>query len=175
MDRRETMELLSKEEEIRKNRIIAEKDGAVYVTFEDAAVLNSANAYDPQGTGIIMRNPDGSVASTGKRVHAVNPAYFFANRYKVKSKKLYVVSGHTIEGYRCIKEQSTGHTFIKTIPCYVIVRGEDGKLALDKVVSITDTEFISDFNSELNQQSMAEILPIITKYNGERTADAMPI
>lgn len=153
---------------------LAEKDGEVYVDFEDAATLNSYNADEPR-TGMQTRNRDGSLASTGKRVHAVNPDYFFANRYKVKGKKMYIVSGHTADGYRCIKEQETGRVFLKTIPAYVIVRDADGKLMLEKATVVSDTEFVSDFTNKLDNQSMAEILPLITAYGSNVTPSAMPI
>lgn len=170
MDKRAMKELYEKVDKVRP---LAEKDGEVYVTFEDAATLNSYNADEPK-TGLQMRNPDGSIASTGKTVHAVNPDYFFANRYKVKGKKLIVVSGHTVEGYRCIKEQSSGHVFLKTIPAYVIARNADGQLALEKQAVVSDTEFISEFTNKLDNKSMAEILPLLT-VGSEMSADAMPI
>lgn len=154
---------------------MAEKDGQVYVTFEEASVLNSVNAEEGKGTGMQLRNPDGSLASTGKTVHAINPDYFFANRYKLKGKKLHVVSGHDTIGYRCIKEQSSGHIYIKTIPCYIIARNEKGELVLEKQTTISDTEFISDFTNTLDHKSMAEILPLITEHGNEMTADSMPI
>ena len=179
LKREEMKELLDKEEEIRSNRIIAEKDGNLFVTFEDAAVLNSVNAYDPKGTGAKVLNPDGTLASTGKRVHALNPDFFFANRYRVKgsgsNKKMHIVSGHSVEGFRCIKEQKSGHIFVKTVPCYVIARNEKGELALEKVITVSDSEFISEFTNTLNKQSMAEILPLIVDHGVEITADAMPI
>lgn len=153
---------------------LAEKNGEVYVTFEDAAVLNSYNADEPK-TGMQTRNVDGTLASTGKTVHAVNPDYFFMNRYKVKGKKLIIVSGHTSDGYRCIKEQSSGRVFLKTIPAYIIARDADGKLFLEKQTVIGDTEFISEFTSKLDNKSMAEILPLITTVGGDMSADSMPI
>lgn len=160
-------------EKVDKVRPLAEKDGQVYVDFEDAATLNSYNADEPK-TGMQTRNPDGSLASTGKRVHAVNPDYFFANRFKVKGKKMYVVSGHTADGYRCIKEQETGRVFLKTIPAYVISRDADGVLVLEKTTVISDVEFISDFTSKLDNKSMAEILPLIIS-SGDTSTSAMPI
>lgn len=176
MRREEMLELLEKEKDIMENRIIAEKDGQVFVTFEDAAVLNSVNAYDPKGTGMVTRNPDGSVASTGKRVHAMNPDFFFLNRYKLKAKKLYIVSGHTTDGYMCIKAQQKGIIPIKTIPCYVVSRdSETGRLGLEKVITITDSEFITDFTSSLGRKAMSEILPLIVERNIETTTDEMPI
>lgn len=156
----------------------AEKDGQKFVNFEDAATLNSVNAQEPR-TGMQTRNADGSLASTGKTVHAVNPDYFFANRYKVKgakgNQKLIVVSGHTTDGYRCIKEQASGRLFIKNVPAYIIYRDADGKLALEKQTMISDTEFISDFTNKLDNKSMAEILPLITAVGNEVNTDTMPI
>lgn len=158
---------------------LAEKDGQVFVTFEDAATLNSVNSYDPQGTGMKTYNPDGTLASTGKTVHALNPDFFYMNRYRLKgkpgSKELQVVSAHTVEGFRCIKEQSSGRVFTKTVPCYVIVRNEGGELKLDRVITVSDSEFISDFTNTLDRKSMAEILPLIVEHGAEITADTMPI
>ena len=120
------------------------------------------------------RNPDGTLARTGKTVHAVNPDYFFMNRYKVKVKKMYIVSGHTTDGYRCIKEQASGRCFIKNIPAYIIARDSHGNLFLEKQTVISDTEFISEFTNKLDNKSMAEILPLIT-VGADMTADSMPI
>lgn len=171
--KRERMrELYDKADKIKP---MAEKDGQVFVNFDEAATLNSLNAEEPHGTGMQMRNADGSIASTGKTVHAVNPDYFFANRYMVKGKKMHVVSGHEPTGYRCIKEQSTGHIFVKSIPVYVIARDEDKNLVLEKVTTISDSEFISDFTKTLDHESMAKILPLITEHGNDMTADSMPI
>lgn len=154
----------------------AEKDGQLYVSFADASVLNSLNAEEPHGTGVQVRNADGSLASTGKTVHAINPDYFFANRYKLKGKKLHVVSGHEPTGYRCIKEQSQGRCFVKNIPCYIFSRDADTKeIVLEKTTLISDSEFISDFTNTLDHKSMAELLPLITEHGDGMTADAMPI
>ena len=173
MSKRERMrELYEKADNVKP---YAEKDGNVYVSFADAAVLNSVNAEEPHGTGLQTRNPDGTLASSGKRVHAINPDYFFANRYKLKGKKLHVVSGHEPTGYRCIKEQSSGRVFVKTIPVYVIARDENKELVLERVTTISDSEFISDFTNTLDHKSMAEILPLITQHGNEMTADSMPI
>lgn len=155
-------------------KIFAEKDGEKWTDFEGAAVLNSIDAMEPS-TGMQTRNPDGTLASTGKTVHAVNPDYFFMNRYKVKGKKMIIVSGHTSDGYRCIKEQSSGRVFLKTIPAFVIARDADGKLYLEKQTVISDTEFVSEFTNKLDNKSMAEILPLITVVGGDMSADSMPI
>lgn len=166
-------ELFAKADKVKP---MAEKDGQVYVTFDEAAVLNSLNMLNESNTGMQVRNPDGSIASTGKTVHAINPDYFFLNRYKKKNKStILVVSGHEEIGYRCIKEQETGKIHIKTIPCYVFVRDEDGNLKIDKVSTVSDSEFISDFTNTLTHKAFAELLPLITSYGKEITADEMPI
>lgn len=174
------LEMLEEEQEIREKRIIAEKDGEVYVNFHDAAVLNSANAYEPSGTGVQQRNPDGTLASTGKRVHAMNPDFYFLNRYRVKQygqkKKMFVVSGHTPEGFRLIQEQQTGRCFMKTIPAAVISRDAETKeLVFEQMITITDQEFISEFTKTLDNTSMAQILPMIVEHGVEITANEMPI
>lgn len=175
MDRQSWKELLDEEEEIRKNRILAEKDGAIYADFHDASILNSVEAFDPKGTGMKTYNPDGSVASTGKTVHAMNPDFFFLNRYKVKAKKLYVVSGHTPEGYISIRAQQRGVVPYKVIPCHILSRDADGNLVFEKVVTVSDSEFISDFTGTLGRKAMAEILPLIVQSGAEMTSDEMPI
>lgn len=167
----EMAELYRKAEEVKP---LAEKDGQKFVNFEDASILNSINAQEPK-TGLQTRNRDGSLASTGKTVHAINPDYFYANRYKVKGKKLIIVSGHTTDGYRCIAEQASGRVFLKTIPAYVIARDEKTKeLFLEKQIVISDTEFVSDFTSKLDNKSMAEILPLLM-VGKDMSADSMPI
>ena len=153
---------------------LAEKDGERVVTFEDAALINSYEADEPK-IGTQTRNPDGSLARTGKTVHAVNPNYFFLNRYKVKGKKLHLVSGHTPTGYRCIREQASGRIFVKSVPVYIISRNTDGKLEVEKATTVSDTEFISDFTNKLDNKSMAEIMPLIASSGSEITADSMPI
>ena len=173
MTKRERMrELYEKADNVKP---FAEKDGQVYVSFEDASVLNSVNAEEPSGTGMQTRNRDGSLASTGKRVHAINPNYFFANRYKVNGKKLYVVSGHEPTGFRCIQEQARGRVFVKTVPVYVVVRDKDGNLVLESMTTVSDREFVADYTKTLDHKSMAEILPLITEHGNDITADSMPI
>lgn len=176
MGKKELKELYEKVDNVKP---LAEKDGKVWVDFEDAATLNSYYADEPR-TGLQTRNADGSLASTGKTVHAVNPDYFFANRYKVKgakgNQKLIVVSGHTLDGYRCIKEQASGRLFIKNVPAYVFYRDSETKeLVLEKQTMISDTEFISDFTNKLDNTSMAKILPLITTSGNDVSADTMPI
>ena len=89
---------------------------------------------------------------------------------------MYVVSGHTTDGFRLIQEQATGRCFIKTIPVAVISRdSESGKLVFEKMDTVTESEFISEFTKTLDNKSMAEILPLIVDKGSNITADTMPI
>lgn len=168
----EMRELLDKADKVKP---LAEVDGQIYADFEDAATLNNIAKYNGDETGMQVRNPDGSIASTGKTIHAINPDYFFANRYKVKGKKMYVVSGHEPTGFRCIQEQKKGRTFIKTIPCYVFSRDENKELVLEKTATVTESEFVSDYTGVLTNEAMAELLPMITSHGVEVTKNDMPI
>lgn len=154
----------------------AEKDGEVWVSFEDASVINSVHAMEMHGTGMQKKNRDGSLASTGKTVHAINPDYFFANRCMKKGKKLHVVSGHEPTGYRCIKEQSSGRVFVKTIPVYVVMRDEEGNLYVDSLTNTDERTFVSEYTSVLSNELMAEIMPLLVSYGTAQTEiDKMPI
>lgn len=174
---------MTKKEELRelfdkadKIRPMAEEDGEVYVTFEEAAVLNSVNAMEGKGTGMQVRDKNGNIVSTGKTVHAMNPDKFFDNRYKTKGKKMYVVSGHEPVGYYCIKEQDTGRCRTKSIPCYVIARNEaTNKLEIEKLITVSESEFLSDYTHRLSNKAFAQLLPLITSYGTDLTVDDMPI
>lgn len=157
---------------------IAEKDGQVFCSFEDASVLNSLHAYENDGhaTGMQLRNPDGSLASTGKRVHAINPDNFFENRCMKKGKKLHLVSGHEPIGYRCIKEQSSGQLFTKVVPVYIIARNADGELYVESLTNTDDRTFIAEYTNRLDNNLMAQVLPLVTAYGNTQTNIAeMPI
>lgn len=152
-------------------------NGARVFTFADAAVVNSLNAAsNVPDIGTQTRNEDGTIASTGKMVHAINPDYFFANRVKKGRGKLYVVSGHTPEGFRCIQEQAKGKVPFKLISVYVLSRDDNGELRVEAMTSVSDDDFVKDYTSSLDNAVMAEILPLITKFDGGvNKLDSMPI
>lgn len=154
---------------------LAEKDGKLYVSFADAAVINSINAQE-KTTGMQVRNRDGSIASTGKTVHAINPDYFYMNRYLKKGKKMYIVSGHEPIGFRCIQEQQRGTVHIKMVPCYVLARDAEGNVIVEAKNTVPDTQFIADFTESLSNSVMAEVLPLIVNYGVSLTKiDKLPI
>lgn len=144
-------------------------DGEQYVTFEDYVNCTVADVVEKRDLGLFEKNPDGSPAGTSKRWVAVSMEQLFLNRYSVKDDKLYIVTD-----WWCINEQQSGRIPIKNIPCYIIAR--DGKdLVLEKVVTISDHEFLTDFTGVLDNTAMAQVLPLISRAGQAATKDTMPI
>lgn len=153
---------------------IAIKDGKKIVTFQDAKVLQDAEGYEPTpSTGVRRYNPDGSLAATEARVVAINEDSYFANRYKLLgkgSKKMSVVTD-----WRAIQEQSSGRCYKKNLTSYVFARNEQGELYIEKIDSVSDTEFLSDYTNILDNTNMAQLVALIDAYGSDITTSEMPI
>ena len=162
------LETMQKAQEVQP---IAEKDGVKVVTFEDAVALNDADMLEPK-EGIKTRayNPDGTLARTNRTTTAMNVDLYFINRYKLKAKKLHVVTD-----YRAIKEQASGNCYLKQIPCYIFGRDDANNLVLEKVTTVGDTEFISDYINTLEPGAMAQLLPLIASHGTNQTTSELPI
>lgn len=163
----ELKETIEKVESIKPIEVI---NGVKVVTFEeqrDATVLDKQLGREDLGT--VQINPDGSVARTPTKYAAVSPERYFINRCKKVKDTLYVVVD-----YRAIMDIPTGTIYQKQIPAFVIKRSEDGKLFREKVVNITDDEFIADFTTILDREAMEAILPLCSTETGVTKA-ALPI
>lgn len=161
----ELKDLMERAEQVRP---VAEINGIKVVSFEqqrDLALLDYREGRE-NDLGTIQMNPDGTVARTPVKFAAVNLDLFYINRAKRVKDKLYVVTDS-----RAIREQSTGSVYLKQIPTFVIKRGENKELVLEKVVTVTDAEFVSEFTYILNQSAMAQILPLLTTGIGITTGD----
>lgn len=140
---------------------IAKVNGKDAVTFEDYMALASVDNINNMDLGLTKFNADGTPACTNVKRVAINVENFFINRYRMKKKELWLVND-----YYCISRQASGQIPFAQVPCYVIVRGDDGKLKLDKVTTVTDKEFLEDFKGSLDRESMTEILPLLTEDTG---------
>lgn len=160
-------EILERAEEV---EVIAEINGKKIMSFSDLRDVSTAEINDPTTKIQLIRfNPDGTPAATPTRHVATNPEHFYINRFMTKDKEVYLV-----RDYRAITEQSTGRVYLKRIPCYVIKRNEKGKLYMDRMVTVSDDEFIAEFTHILDNKTMAEILPLLTNGN-EATKEALTI
>lgn len=159
-------------ENAKKVEPIAEKNGRKIVTFEDAAALADREGIEPTPkTGQRTYNPDGSLARLRRMTAAINPSRYFLNRYKETSKKRIKV----VIDYRAIMEQASGTVYLTAIPAYVFARNDEGKLYIEKIETISDTEFISDYTKQLNQKAMEQIAPLIADFGSDVTASDLPI
>lgn len=146
-------------------------NGARVVSFEDAVTLAQAEAIEPEADlGDRKFNPDGTYARSKAKIVSVNPDNYFANRYKVAKKEMFVVTD-----YRSIQYKRMGKPVgFSTVPCFVIVR-EDGNLKLDRITTITGIEFDAGFNSELNNAAAAEVFKVIRESLPPTSGDDLPI
>lgn len=145
---------------------VAEHNGVSIVSFEEQRDLAQLNKLENPGLETIQMNPDGTVARTPVRFAAVNLDNFYINRYKRVKDALYIVTD-----YRAIQEQSGGNIYAKQLAAFVVKRDADKKLILDKVVTVSDTEFIADFTHTLNREAMAQIMPLLVSGVGVTTDD----
>ncbi len=148
---------------------VYEQNGIKVVSFEEQRALAQADMVNGDTIGNRLVNNDGTVGRSRTAYAAINTDYLYLNRYKKSGKSLYVVID-----YRAIKEQETGRVYLKQIPAYVIVRGDDGELKLSKTVMISDAEFISDYTHMLTPSAMSQITPLLTE-GTEITADEISI
>lgn len=149
---------------------VAISHGMKIVSFEDQRNLAQAELITGYDAGDRTTNADGSIARSRAPYAAVNFDSFFINRYRKVKNTLQIVTD-----YRAIQEQAGGRVYVKQLPAYVIVRGEDGELKLDKVVTISDAEFVADFTHMLSHAAMAQILPVLSAGDTEPTADDLSI
>lgn len=156
-------ELIEKTESVKP---IGEMNGIPVVTFEEQRDLAQVDKLMKTDMGLLTFNPDGSVAETPTRYVSVNMESYYINRFKRVENSLLIVTD-----YRAIKEQSTGRVYLKQIPAFVISRNKKGDLFLEKTVTISDTEFISDFTHILNREAMKTILPLLVSGTGVTLED----
>lgn len=135
---------------------IAYVNGKEAVTYEDYMALAAVDNINNMDLGLTKFNADGTPAKTNTKRVAINVENFFINRYKQVKKSLYIVTD-----YRSIKEQASGRIPYAQVPCYVISRGEDGDLKLDRLTTVSDKEFLEDFTRSLDRESMSQILPLL--------------
>lgn len=145
---------------------VGEHNGVQIVGFDEQRDMAQLDILENRSLGTVQMNPDGTVARTPIRFAAVNLDNYYINRSKRVKDSLYVVTD-----YRAIKEQPTGVVYLKQIPAYVFKRDEKKELYIDKVVTVSDTEFITDFTHTLKREAMAQLMPLIAAGVGVTTDD----
>lgn len=133
-----------------------EQNGVKVVSFEDQKAAAQAEIIEGGELGGRTVNPDGTIARSRTRYAAINTDYLYLNRVKKVGTKMVVVID-----YRAIKEQERGRIYLKHVPGYAIGRDENGELKLEKVISVPDTEFISEYTKTLKPEAMAKVIPLL--------------
>ena len=156
-------EILSKADEA---QAIAEVHGKKVMSFEDYRnVATQENMAEMMGQktdlGGIDLNPDGSLARTKCNMVAVNLENFYDNRFKKVKNKYYVVIDHRViddvQENRAIPSQIQGY----------LISGNEGEVVCEKMVTISDKDFISDFTHKLDNESMRKVLDAISRIGGD--------
>lgn len=175
MDKKQIMETLKQADEVKP---IAEFNGIKICTFEDCVLLTHADAItgdDELGLAERVMNENGLPARSRTKYAAVNPAKMFANRARYIENEDGKKVMQIVIDYRAISEQATGKVYLKNIPVYEIARNKDKQLVVEKLTTVEDTVFLSDFKEILNMDSMIEVLTVIDAHGEDKTAGEIQI
>lgn len=139
---------------------IMEKNGMKIVNHDDAKILAAEEMIEgKRDIGVRTLNPDGSLARSRVGFAAVNEDSFYENRFRVikdgKEQKVQIVVDR-----RAIRDQSTGKIYTARVPAYQIKR-EDGRLKVEKILTVSDNEFIGEFVEKAGKKDMIEIMPLL--------------
>ena len=150
---------------------IGELNGTKIASFEDAVALASADLYNSRELNPPEFNPDGSVAATPTPYAAVNVQMFYDNRFRKVGDEYQVVCG--FKDYESIKGQSRGRVPTKQVVADVIGVDDKGKPVYKGIVTVSDTEFVSDFTHTFPVEDMKKIMPLVI--DGQTTDVSKPV
>lgn len=144
--------------------MLTNPNGTPLVTYEEQRKLGQKGInehWDDKRLGADMgirkMNPDGTIAKSWHTSAAMNMDRYLDNRYRVKEGAMEIITAQTPDGYRAIKEQSSGRVFSKLLPALSFKRSGN-ELVYDKTVMVSDADFISEFTHKLNKEAMKEVL-----------------
>lgn len=156
---------------------IGERGGRKIMSFEDQMALatkenmestvNKSLGKESGDLGGIKWNPDGSLARTKGNTAAVNLDNFYLNRFKKVKNKYYVVTDK-----RAIKGQQTNAVPYPHITAYVIGE-EEGRIVCEKMVTISDKDFLADYTHTLDHASMKQVLDAIESTGVEMETESL--
>lgn len=142
-------------------------NGKEVLTFEDTQKLNKAELMAEKAGGKPVEvgernvNPDGmTYASSNVKHAAIDPATYFANRYrKVKGKDS--VKYEVVTDYRAVKEQAAGKVYTDNVIVHVIAKDAKGNLVAEPNKTISADDFVRNFKNMLDAESMIKILDVL--------------
>lgn len=152
--------------------------GTKIYSYEDYVALAEQGLRDHVDLGGRTLNADGSPARSKTPFAATNPERLYANRYRIKTNKLFLVTAYKgdTEAYRAISEQNSGRIHVAHLPAYVFARGKDNELVLERRAMVSQEEFVSAFTGSLSVDLMKQIAPLIDNSTvGSTVTEEMPL
>lgn len=162
---------------------ISERNGTKIVSYEDYVTLASERNIELKNgelvdTGDRTINPDGTVGRSRTPFVATNEEKMFDNRYRVKGKIGPDREMQVVIDERIMNDLQNGRELCgkKQVPCYCIKKDEEGVYFLDRMIMVSDVEFMAEFKEKLNP-TLAKELWMLFESAGANvpTADTMPI
>lgn len=153
------LDILKAAEEVKPITI---ENGVPYVSFEDAEILKEAAKIENKpDIGQVKFNADGSVARSRTDFAVVNVEMLYQNRFRyIEDENGKPIAMQVVTDPLAIDNQVSGRVYASRITAYEIVR--DGKeLALKKITTVSDDEFIEEFKKTLTVRDMEKIVPLI--------------
>lgn len=162
-------EILKKADEV---ETITEINGRKIMSFDDQMSLATKRNMESMMNGTddlggIKWNPNGTLARTKGNVASVNLENFYMNRFKKVKNKYYVVTDK-----RAIKGQQESKVPYAHVPAYIIADNE-GKVVCEKMVTISDRDFLADFTHTLDHASMKVVLNAISEMGVESETESL--
>lgn len=155
---------------------IAEVNGIPYVSAEDGEIIRSAAVIEGEPDFPRVKfNPDGSVARSRTDCAVVNAEIMYQNRFRnITDKDGNVVAVQVIVDPQAIATQTSGSVYARRITAYEFIR-EGKNLKLKAVITVSEDEFVREFDKTLAVRDMELLLPLIQGAGSDTTRENLAI
>lgn len=150
-------------------------EGNTY-SMQDAVLKTEvAMRENPSDLGELNVNPDGTLAEINAKFLAVDTSLLYMNHFKkIDDKSIAVACGPL--AYLSNKAKNIGALIPEhNVPVFIIKRDGKGELKCTGLKSVSDKEFVDDFNKILSDKVMEEILPLTKEYGIAPSKSDLPI
>lgn len=115
----------------------------------------------------IKKNPDGSYAGTRVDKPVVCALDIeMKNRYrKVLGQGSVVKEYHVVTDWRAVSDYESGQIYAKHINAYVVKQNKEKELYIDRIIIISDEEFINEFKSSFAPSEMFKLIDARNKFD----------
>lgn len=164
--------------EIDSKKVYTSEDYVELVKLDEQIAKNdiSRNEVGLNDLTVPEFGKDGMLLRTPRDRYQVNEEIAFSHRYRVnngrgKAKPTITV----IIDYRAITEQSSGLIYTTGVVGYTIGRTEEGNYAVLSVDTISDNDFVNDFQHKLKMEDAKLMFEVISHYKQTGTDDGVDL